>query len=111
VKHANAHRQKLSGRLQRQQARSPILPDFEPGRQNQAADALAEAIETLEDLRTEEDGGQCGANDAPGHRHTVPGIWDDDNGELAGKPCAWCAAWDQARAALAAYRTGKERGE
>lgn len=27
---------------------------------------------------------------APGHGHSVPGIWDSDNGELAGKECAWC---------------------
>jgi hypothetical protein len=30
---------------------------------------------------------------APGHRHKITGVWDDDNGELAGKPCAWCMTW------------------
>jgi hypothetical protein len=30
---------------------------------------------------------------APGHRHQITGVWDDDNGELAGKPCAWCMTW------------------
>ena len=30
---------------------------------------------------------------APGHGHSVPGIWDSDNGELAGKDCAWCQVW------------------
>lgn len=30
---------------------------------------------------------------APGHAHEVPGVWDSDNGDLAGKPCAWCAMW------------------
>lgn len=39
---------------------------------------------------------------APGHAHKVAGIWDSDNGDLAGKPCAWCLAWNTARAMLAA---------
>ena len=30
---------------------------------------------------------------APGHGHDVAGIWDDDNGALAGKECGWCKAW------------------
>jgi hypothetical protein len=30
---------------------------------------------------------------APGHAHDVPGIWDDDNGDLAGKSCALCLTW------------------
>lgn len=34
--------------------------------------------------------------DAPGHSHEVPGIWDSDNGALAGKPCALCAVWREA---------------
>ena len=33
---------------------------------------------------------------APGHGHSVPGIWDSDNGELAGKECAWCKVWTAA---------------
>lgn len=40
-----------------------------------------------------------------------PGIWDDDNGALAGKPCAWCIAWNGAADALAAApspQQGKE---
>jgi hypothetical protein len=37
---------------------------------------------------------------APGHAHWKPGIWDRDNGERAGKPCEWCAAWHAAHAAL-----------
>lgn len=31
--------------------------------------------------------------DAPGHLHQIPGIWDSDNGDIAGKPCAWCLTW------------------
>ena len=38
---------------------------------------------------------------APGHGHDKPGIWDSDNGKLAGKPCAWCLVWNEARAAIA----------
>jgi len=33
---------------------------------------------------------------APFHAHEVPGVWDDDNDELSGKPCAWCAVWARA---------------
>lgn len=33
---------------------------------------------------------------APGHGHDVPGIWDSDNGPLAGKECAWCKTWHSA---------------
>lgn len=33
----------------------------------------------------------------PGHGHRVPGVWDEDNGELAGKPCAWCSIWSAAK--------------
>lgn len=35
---------------------------------------------------------------APGHAHAVPGIWDPDNGPLAGRECAWCKAWNTAKA-------------
>lgn len=53
-------------------------------------------VVTMHELVTqlaERDSGQ----DAPGHCHSVPGIWDQDNGELAGKPCAWCALWHKAK--------------
>ncbi|PBP34594.1 hypothetical protein CCL11_25760 [Pseudomonas syringae] len=33
---------------------------------------------------------------APGHCHSVPGVWDEDNGEKAGKECAWCKVWNAA---------------
>ncbi|WP_124492310.1 hypothetical protein [Burkholderia stagnalis] len=42
-----------------------------------------------------------GTENAPGHAHDVPGIWDSDNGAKAGTQCAWCATWNAARAALA----------
>lgn len=45
-----------------------------------------------------------GRNDgnAPGHAHEVPGIWDRDNGSLAGTECAWCKAWNTAKEAIRA---------
>lgn len=37
---------------------------------------------------------------APGHCHSVPGVWDEDNGALAGKECAWCKVWNEAVSAM-----------
>jgi len=37
---------------------------------------------------------------APGHCHAVPGVWDEDNGALAGKECAWCKVWSEALTAI-----------
>lgn len=37
---------------------------------------------------------------SPNHCHDVRGIWDSDNGDLAGKPCAECAIYDAARQLL-----------
>jgi len=50
--------------------------------------------------------------DAPGHSHSVPGIWDSDNGDKAGKPCAWCLVWKKANDAISASAThkGEENG-
>ena len=33
---------------------------------------------------------------APGHSHSVAGVWDADNGAIAGKPCALCALYNLA---------------
>ena len=44
-----------------------------------------------------------GDGNAPGHGHAIPGIWDKDNGELAGKECAWCKTWSAARAAIESH--------
>ena len=41
---------------------------------------------------------------APGHCHSIPGIWDSDNGDKAGKQCVWCLVWGKARAAIAASK-------
>jgi len=40
-----------------------------------------------------------GDGNAPGHAHDKPGVWNVGNAE-AGKPCAWCAAWNAAGKAL-----------
>lgn len=43
---------------------------------------------------------------APGHCHSVPGIWDKDNGALAGKECAWCKVWNEAVSAMVLPKGG-----
>lgn len=35
-----------------------------------------------------------------GHAHDVPGVWDWDNGDAAGKPCSWCPAYARLLAAV-----------
>ena len=47
--------------------------------------------------------------DAPGHCHDIHGVWDSDNGALAGKPCAWCAVWDKAKALRNSAREGETK--
>jgi hypothetical protein len=44
------------------------------------------------------DWGRRTDGNAPGHAHSRPGIWDDDNGAKAGTRCEWCAAWPKIRA-------------
>lgn len=63
----------------------------------------------LRDLVTQLERKNRGHVDAPGHCHEVPGVWDSDNGELAGKPCAWCALWNHAKAAV--YGDASRMGE
>jgi hypothetical protein len=55
--------------------------------------------------------GRGNNGNAPGHCHSRPGIWDDDNGALAGKPCAWCIAWNGAADAIAAAPTPLNSGQ
>jgi cell division protein FtsB len=33
---------------------------------------------------------------APGHCHSIPGVWDRDNGAKAGTECGWCKVWNAA---------------
>jgi hypothetical protein len=60
-----------------------------------------ELLAGLVELWNRKSGGRAGS---PNHGHNVPGIWDSDNGVLAGKPCAECALYDQARAIVAASK-------
>lgn len=48
---------------------------------------------------------------APGHHHRIKGVWDEDNGERAGKPCEWCAEWSAARALLSRAKPTDGQGE
>lgn len=42
---------------------------------------------------------------APGHSHSKPGIWDDDNKPaIRGTACQWCHVWNVARNALEATK-------
>jgi hypothetical protein len=80
----------------------------------QPADSAMDSddLAILEAVRRELDR-QTNRGNAPGHGHEVPGIWDYDNGQLAGLPCAWCLTWkkftalidrDRARALTAASK-------
>jgi hypothetical protein len=61
--------------------------------------ALLDALKSIIHF-TDEDSGNL---DSPNHCHEIRGVWDLDNHpEIAGKPCAECAAWNQARTLIAA---------
>lgn len=63
---------------------------------------LAEAVSLFRLVMDEHPGKERNGN-APGHCHQIPGIWDSDNGAKAGKPCAWCAVWNNAHKFLARH--------
>lgn len=64
-----------------------------------ALDALRRLVAAIID-----DDGDDDDENAPGHAHWVPGVWDDDNHpSIAGLPCELCAAWRNARAVLSAH--------
>lgn len=65
-----------------------LLADYDRMR-----DALVAVVHQLDGRRASRSD-----DDAPGHSHQVSGIWDSDNGDLAGKPCAWCALWREVKA-------------
>jgi len=73
--------------------------------------AIQELVEAARDVfRNEPD---LDEDDAPGHCHVVPGVWDKSNGPAkGGMPCGLCQAWMRFRAALAKFDGGKgESGE
>jgi len=45
------------------------------------------------------------------HCHLVPGAWDRDNGQLAGKPCTECAARTRLQQAIDTALTALQQGE
>lgn len=67
--------------------------------------------ELLEAVVRELPGHREREGNAPGHAHSIPGIWDGDNGAKAGKPCAWCIAWNAACNALAAAEAPNGEGK
>lgn len=69
----------------------PLVPLYPAAHLERVQSLMAELLDQL--VERERDDGN-----APGHAHEVPGVWDSDNGELAGKPCAWCALWAEAKA-------------
>lgn len=69
---------------------------------NTIANVPGELREILQGLIAIADKKLNGRAGSPNHRHDIPGVWDSDNGELAGKPCAECAIYDAARALLSA---------
>lgn len=85
-----------------------LCSEIEDGRETmrEAADeiqSLRQRVERLEGaLRGIVDHfDKCDDGNAPGHAHSIPGIWDSDNHPaIAGKTCEWCAHWAEARAAL-----------
>jgi len=88
--------------LQRKGLQGSPLRDDAVKRDDVAGDAKhwRELLEAVIREHPDDDGdGQ-----APGHCHDVPGIWDRGNGAKAGKPCAWCLAWNKANAAIAASK-------
>ena len=54
---------------------------------------LCAARNMLSSLGTREATTVPAPENAPGHSHPTPGIWDVDTGDLAGSSCRWCRAW------------------
>jgi len=83
------HDANLSGYLERPEKDRRILYTTPPTSPVPLTD---EDVAILEAVRREMEDKVYSKN-APGHAHHTPGIWDEDNGDLAGKPCAWCLTW------------------
>jgi hypothetical protein len=80
----------------------PIVQAFERHREM----VTAEAVDELKRLRSLAakvfDHLDYRTGSAPGHGHKTPGVWDITGNppERAGKPCEWCALWNDFRAAI-----------
>jgi hypothetical protein len=74
-------------------------------------DEVRGALRRCVDHLVERDWGRRFDGNAPGHGHSVPGVWDSDNGAKAGTRCEWCAAWPSVAArALPPTRGGGNEG-
>lgn len=54
-----------------------------------------------------EDKSRPTSSNAPYHGHSIPGVWDSDNGAKAGTKCAWCELWAEAVAVRDAARAAQ----
>lgn len=52
--------------------------------------------------------GRSDNGNAPGHCHSIPGVWDSDNGAKAGTKCAWCLVWNRAKSEIEAATVAQE---
>lgn len=100
LNHAAMHDSVVPNDDELRQWRDDLIAAAKYLRRSAQADAV-EALRRLVVAIIDDDGDDPG--NAPGHAHSRPGIWDDDNEPaIAGKPCEKCAAWSNARAVLAA---------
>jgi hypothetical protein len=76
---------------------------------NEDGELIVSAINHLPALLAVVEAAQAVMDEHPAgyyyHGHRVPGIWDPDNGDLAGKACENCAKVFRLRKALAALTT------
>ena len=65
-------------------------------------------MQTLVGLHREWKIKACGRNGSPNHGHAIAGIWDQGNRtDIAGKPCAECALYDEVRDIVEALEASK----
>lgn len=80
-------------------AEHTLVPDMTLKAMHEASVALKAECEGLREVMacvvSEIPRGYSRGN-APGHCHDIPGIWDRDNGDKAGKECGWCKVWNAA---------------
>lgn len=91
----------------REPERSATQPAAQGVEAERLRNLLCRLVEQLEPRHPRRDG------NAPGHGHTIPGVWDKGNGELAGRKCVWCEVWQEAlevHAAAQAKQGGAANG-
>ena len=45
----------------------------------------------------EQRGHAASRGNSPNHGHSVPGVWDSDNGDIANTECAECQLWNKVK--------------